>query len=164
MIFGLSLEHFTLLHVLISLVGIVSGIVLLIGMTVPIALRRWTGLFLASTILTSATGFLFPASGLLPSHIVGIVSLLVLALALYALFARHLAGRWRWIYAASVAAALYFNLFVGVVQAFQKIALLQPLAPTQSEPPFLIAQALVLGLLIILGTLAAIRFRPAVMG
>jgi hypothetical protein len=150
-------------HVILSLVGIASGIVVLIGMLLGTPPRGWTTLFLASTILTSLTGFLLPAPGLLPSHIVGIISLLVLALALVALLYGRLSGAWRWIYTASAVLALYLNVFVGVVQAFQKLSFLHPLAPTQSEPPFLIAQALALGLFILLGIIAAIRFRPPVL-
>ena len=163
MVLGLSLQNFTLLHVLLSLIGIASGIVVVIGMLLAAPPRGWTGIFLATTILTSVTGFLFPVAGLLPSHIVGIISLVVLAVAVFALVVRRLAGAWRWIYVASAVLALYLNCFVGVAQAFQKISFLQPLAPTQSEPPFLVAQLCVLGLFVILGIVASIRFRPAAM-
>jgi hypothetical protein len=110
--------------------------------------------------LTSVTGFFFPFDHLLPSHIIGIISLAVLAVAMLALYVYHLAGAWRWIYVVSAVAALYFNLFVGVFQAFQKLPFLQPLAPTQSEPPFLAAQLVVLAIILVLGILAVVRFRP----
>jgi hypothetical protein len=160
MILGMSAATFTTLHVILSLIGIVSGLIALLGM---LAARRpdgWTALFLATTVLTSVTGFLFPRDHLLPSHVVGIISLAVLAIAMLALYVYHLAGAWRWIYVVSAVAALYFNLFVGVVQAFQKLPFLQPLAPTQSEPPFLAAQLVLLAIVVVLGILAVVRFRP----
>ncbi len=161
MILGMSTATFTTLHVILSLIGIVSGIIALFGMLGARRPSGWTALFLATTVLTSVTGFFFPRDHLLPSHIVGIISLVVLAVAMLALYIYHLAGAWRWIYVVSAVAALYFNLFVGVVQAFQKLPFLQPLAPTQSEPPFLVAQLVVLAIVIVLGILAVLRFRPA---
>jgi hypothetical protein len=110
--------------------------------------------------LTSLTGFPLPATQLLPSHIFGVISMVLLALAVYAIYAKHLAGSWRWIYVTSAVSALYLNVFVGVVQSFQKLAFLKPLAPTQSEAPFLIAQVAVLGLFVVLGILAVKKFRP----
>jgi hypothetical protein len=161
MTLGLSLSAFTTLHVVISLIGIASGLVVLWGMLASARLPGWTALFLASTILTSVTGFMFPINGLTPGLVVGAISLVLLAVALIALYAFQLAGPWRWIYVATALAALYFNVFVGIVQAFQKLAFLQPLAPTQSEPPFLAAQLAVLALFLVLGWLAARRFHPA---
>ena len=161
MILGMSTATFTTLHVILSLIGIVSGIIALFGMLGARRPGGWTALFLATTVLTSVTGFFFPRDHLLPSHIVGIISLVVLAVAMLALYIYHLAGAWRWIYVVSAVAALYFKLFVGVVQAFQKLPFLQPLAPTQSEPPFLVAQLVVLAIVIVLGILAVLRFRPA---
>jgi len=161
MILGMSLSAFTMLHVIISLVAIASGFIVLFGMLSGQRLPGWTALFLIATILTSATGFLFPFGKLLPSHVVGIISLVVLVVALLALYAMHLAGAWRWIYVVTAALALYFNVFVLVVQAFQKVSFLQPLAPTQSEPPFQIAQGVVLVIFLLLGYLAVKRFRPA---
>ncbi len=161
MILGMSTDTFTTLHVILSLIGIVSGIIALCGMLGARRLDGWTALFLAATVLTSLTGFFFPRDHLLPSHIVGIISLVVLAAAILALYVYHLAGAWRWIYVVSAVSALYFNLFVGVVQAFQKLTFLQPLAPTQSEPPFLATQLVVLVVVIVLGTIAVVRFRPA---
>ena len=138
MILGISTSTFTLVHVVLSLVGIFAGLVVLFGMFSSKRLTGWTALFLATTVLTSVTGFFFPLDHLLPSHIVGILSLVVLAVAILALYAYHLAGSWRWIYVAGAVVALYLNVFVGVVQAFQKVPPLSALAPTQSEPPFVI--------------------------
>ena len=160
MILGLSFENFTLLHVIISLVGILSGIIVLFAMLGGRDVPALTALFLATTVLTSVTGFLFPFTTLLPSHIVGIISLVLLAAALAGLYAFRLGGVWRWVYVVSAVASLYLNIFVGVVQAFQKLSFLQPLAPTQSEPPFLIAQVAVLLIFLILGFLAVRRFHP----
>lgn len=161
MILGMSLSTFTTVHVIISLVGIASGLVALYGMLQGKKMGGWMALFLLTTILTSATGFLFPFTTLLPSHKVAIISLVVLAIALVALYGFHLSAAWRWIYVVTAVVALYLNCFVGVVQAFQKISFLKPLAPTQSEPPFLIAQLLLLAIFIGLGFLAIRRFHPA---
>jgi hypothetical protein len=160
MILGMSFSTFTTVHVVISLIGIGSGIIVLLGMTSGRKLPRWTAVFLATTILTSVTGFLFPFSQLLPSHVVGAISLAVLAVALAALYGFRLGGAWRWIYVLTAVLALYFNAFVGVVQAFQKLPFLQALAPTQSEPPFAVAQLLVLAVFAVLGYLAVRRFHP----
>jgi hypothetical protein len=161
MILGMSISTFTTVHVVISLVGIASGLIVLVGMFGANRLSGWTALFLAATILTSVTGFMFPISGFTPALAVGALSLVVLAAACLALYVCRLAGAWRWIYVVSATAALYLNVFVAIVQAFQKLPFLQPLAPTQSEPPFLAAQAAVLALFVVFGVLAVIRFRPA---
>lgn len=161
MILGMSLSTFTTLHVVISLVGIASGAIVLLNMLGGRNSAGVTALFLATTVLTSATGFLFPFTHLLPSHVVGIISLIVLAAALLALYAFHLEAAWRWIYVAGAVLALYLNVFVAVVQAFQKLAFLQPFAPTQSEPPFIVAQTLVLAIFVVLGFLAVRSFHPA---
>jgi hypothetical protein len=161
MTLGLSLSGFTTLHVVISLIGIVSGFVVLYGMLGSQRLGGWTVLFLATTILTSVTGFMFPFNGLLPSHVVGAISLVLLALALLALYVFRLDGPWRPVYVATALAALYLNVFVGVVQAFQKLPFLQTLAPTQSEPPFAVAQLAVLAIFLALAFLALRRFHPA---
>jgi hypothetical protein len=142
------------------LIGIATGLVVLFRLVTGKPDRTWTVLFLASTVLTSLTGFPLPATQILPSHIFGILSLVLLAAAIAALYVHHLAGAWRWIYVVSSVTALYLNVFVGVAQAFQKLSLLKPLAPTQSEAPFLIAQTLVLGLFVVLGIMAVKRFRP----
>ena len=159
MILGMSTSTFTLVHVVLSLVGIFAGLVVVFGMFSSKKLDGWTALFLATTVLTSVTGF-FPRDHILPSHIVGIISLVVLAIAILALYALHLAGPWRWIYVVSAVVALYLNVFVGVVQAFQKLPLLASLAPTQSEPPFLIAQSVVLVIFVVLGIVAVRSFHP----
>jgi hypothetical protein len=159
----MSLSTFTMVHVIISMVGIVAGFVALFGMLQGKKMGGWIALFLVATVLTSATGFLFPFTHLLPSHIVGIISLVVLAVALLALYAFHLSGSWRWIYVVTAVVALYFNAFVGVVQAFQKLSFLKSLAPTQSEPPFVVVQFVVLAIFVVLGFLAVRRFHPVSM-
>ena len=159
--FGLSLGTYTVLHVIISLIGIASGFVVMAGMFRSQRLAGWTALFLITTVLTSVTGFGFPSDQILPSHIVGAISLVVLAIAIAAFYLLRLAGAWRWIYVITALSALYLNAFVGVVQAFGKISVLNALAPTQSEPPFAIAQGLVLLAFIVIIVLAAIRFRPS---
>jgi hypothetical protein len=156
----MSLSAFTTLHVVLSLIGIVAGVVVLFGMLGARRLSVLTAIFLLTTVLTSVTGFLFPFHKLLPSHVFGIISLIVLGLALVALYGFGLNGSWRWIYVIGAVIALYLNVFVGIVQAFQKLAPLQPLAPTQSEAPFLIAQLAALGLFLLLGFLAVRRFHP----
>ena len=160
MIAVLSIENFTILHVAISLIGIVSGLIVLVGMLRARRLPGWTALFLATTVLTSVTGFMFPINGLTPAIVVGVISIVILAIALMALYVKHLSGAWRWIYVTTALAALYFNVFVLIVQSFQKVPALQKLAPTQSEPPFLIVQSATLLAFLILGALAARRFRP----
>ena len=159
MIFGMAASTFTLVHVMISLVGIVSGFVVVFGLLAGKRLDRWTALFLTSTVVTSVTGFGFPFDHLLPSHKVGIISLVVLTVAILARHALHLAGAWRWIYVVSAAVALYLNVFVLVVQAFEKVPALKAMAPTQSEPPFLVAQLVVLALFVALTIFALKRFR-----
>jgi hypothetical protein len=148
------------IHVLLSLIGIVSGCVVLYGLLLGRSLGGWTALFLATTILTSVTGFPLAPLGFDPARAVGVISLVLLALAVAALYVFRLAGAWRWVYVGSAIAALYLNVFVGVAQAFQKLPFLQPLAPTQSEPPFLVTQVAVLVIFVALGILAAIRFHP----
>jgi hypothetical protein len=160
MILGMSTSTFTLVHVVISLIGIVSGLIVLFGMFGVRSLNGWTALFLATTVLTNVTGFFFPRDHLLPSHIVGIISLIALAVAILALYVYRLAGSWRWIYVTGAVVTLYLNVFVGVVQAFQKLPFLQPLAPTQSEPPFLATQLIVMAAFVVLGVMAARKFHP----
>lgn len=161
MILGMSVATYTLLHVVISLIGIVTGFVVVLGLLRSRRPGLWTAIFLLATVLTSVTGFGFPFDRLLPSHWFGVISLVVLAIALLALYGFRLGGPWRWVYVTAAMIALYLNVFVGVVQAFQKLAFLQPLAPTQSEAPFLVAQVAVLAIFVLLGILAASRFRPA---
>jgi hypothetical protein len=148
-------------HVVLSLIGIVSGLVVLYGLLTGTAFGGWTMLFLATTILTSVTGFPLAPFGFDPPRAVGVLSLVLLVIALAALYAFKLAGAWRWIYVVAAMAALYLNVFVGVIQAFQKLPSLHALAPTQSEPPFVVTQLVVLVIFLALGVVAAIRFHPA---
>jgi hypothetical protein len=159
MTLGMSLATFTFVHVLISLVGILAGFVVVFGLLGGKRLDGWTALFLTTTVLTSVTGFGFPFEHLLPSHKVGIISLVVLAITIAARYTFHLMGAWRSIYTVGATLALYLNVFVLVVQLFQKVAILHELAPTGSEPAFLVAQLVVLGAFLALGTFATIRFR-----
>ena len=161
MILGMSTATFTLFHVVLSLVGIVAGLVVVVGMWVAKRLDRWTALFLATTVATSVTGFLFHSAHFGPQHFFGLISLVLLVLAILARYSYHLAGSWRPIYVVTVVFALYLNVFVGVVQAFQKLPLLQPLAPTGSEPPFVTAQGLVLVAFVVFTVFALKRFYPA---
>ena len=161
MILGLSTSTFTLLHVLISLVGLFTGFVTIGAMLFGNWLRGWNALFIFSTIATSVTGFFFHSASFGPPHVIGIISLALLAVALVALYPAHLAGRWRWIYVSSAIFALYLNCFVAVVQAFQKIPLLAVSAPTQSEPPFLASQVVLLAVFVVLGFFSVKRFHPS---
>jgi hypothetical protein len=162
MVLGMSLATFTLLHVLISLVGIVAGIVVLFGLIGSNRMSGMTALFLITTILTSATGFLFPFTKLLPSHIIAILSLVLLAIACFALYGQKLSGAWRWIYVLTAMISLYLNVFVLVIQSFLKIGPLHALAPSvpPSEPPFAIVQGVVLVLFIVAIIAAVKKFRP----
>jgi len=160
MIAGLSIENFTILHTAISLIAIASGLIVLAGMLRARRLPGWTAVFLVTTILTSVTGFMFPISGLTPAIVFSLISIVILVIALAALYLKHLSGAWRWIYVTTALVALYLNVFVLIVQSFQKLPALQKLAPTQSEPPFLIAQAVALIAFLILGAMAARKFRP----
>ena len=153
------LEIYTIVHVLISLVGIFSGFVVLIGLLTGNRLDGWTKLFLITTVATSVTGFGFPFHHFTPAHAVGVISLVVLAVAIFARYSRHLAGVWRWIYVISAMVALYLNVFVGVVQSFEKVPPLKALAPTQTEPPFAVTQLIVLTVFVLLAIAAAVRFR-----
>src|SRR5882757_4802330 len=151
MILGMSVGAFTTLHVIISLVAIASGIVVLFAMIGNRRLDALTGFFLLTTILTSVTGFFFHSKAIGPPHIVGVISLIVLAISLLALYGRRLVGIWRPVYIVTAVIALYLNCFVGVVQAFQKVAFLYALAPNGSEPPFVAVQGATLLLFIVLG-------------
>jgi hypothetical protein len=131
----------------------------MIGLLSGRQLDGWTGLFLATTVATSATGFVLPADHLLPSHVVGAVSLLVLTVAVVARYPRRLAGVWRWIYVISAVVALYLNVFVGIVQAFLKVPPLKATAPTQAEPAFVMTQLAAFIVFIVIGTFAVIRFQ-----
>jgi hypothetical protein len=152
---------YTLVHVVISLAGIVSGLVVVAGLLTAQRLDRWTAVFLATTAATSVTGFGFPFERLLPSHVVAVLSLVVLAISMYARYGRRLDGAWRWVYAVTAVTALYFNVFVLVVQLFLKVPALNALAPTQSEPPFALAQGVVLIAFLVLGALTVKTFKPS---
>ena len=161
MIFGMTTATFTLVHVVLSLVGIFSGLVVTFGLITGKRFDGWTAMFLVTTVATSATGFAFPTDHLLPSQVVGTISLVVLAVAIVARYALHLASVWRRIYVVTAVLALYLNFFVLVVQSFLKVPALNALAPTQSEPPFLVAQVVVMAAFITLGVLAWRRFHGA---
>jgi len=160
MILGMSTPTFTVVHVIISLIGIVSGIVVVFGMVRAHRRTGWTALFLVTTVLTSVTGFFFHSDHFGPPHAFGVISLVVLAVAIPALYVYRLAGSWRWVYVAGAVLALYLNVFVGVVQAFEKLPFLRRLAPTQSESPFVVAQLIVMAIFVLFGILAVMRFRP----
>ena len=149
---------FTLFHVALSLVGIGAGLVVAYGLLTSKRLDGWTKLFLVTTAMTSLTGFLFPVHKFLPSHVVGIVSLIVLTLAILARYRFDLAGGWRRTYAITAVVALYLNVFVLVVQLFMKVPALRAIAPTQSEPPFQVAQLAVLLIFALIGIRAAMKF------
>jgi hypothetical protein len=153
------LAAFTLFHVILSLIGIASGFVVVFGLLGSKRLDGWTAWFLITTAATSLTGFLFPVHGFLPSHGVGIVSLVVLVIAIAARYRFDLAGGWRRTYAITAVLALYLNFFVLIVQLFRKVPALETLAPTQSEPPFAITQLVALLAFAVLAIRAAMKFR-----
>jgi len=160
MILGMSTATFTAIHVLISLVGIGSGLVVMYGLFHANRFERWTQVFLATTALTSLTGFLFPNEHITPGIVIGILSLIILAVAAGARYGLRMRGPWRLVYVISAAIALYFNVFVFVVQSFEKVAPLRALAPTQKEPPFGVTQLLVLVMFVVATVCAVKRFRP----
>jgi hypothetical protein len=160
MILGMSTGTYTLLHVVISVVAIGSGLIVMYGF---LRGKRWDGLtaiFLVTTVLTSVSGFGFPFEHLSPAHMIGIISLVVLVVAITARYAFHMAGAWRRIYVISSAIALYFNVFVLVVQSFLKQPALHALAPQGKEPPFLIAQVTVMVIFIVWTIFAVKKFHP----
>jgi hypothetical protein len=159
MIIGMSVHAFTILHTVISLAGSFSGLIVLVAMLGGRSSAQ-TGLFLLSTVLTSVTGFMFHSASFGPPQIVGVISLVALAIAIAALYLFHSAGAWRWIYVVTAVLALYLNVFVGVAQSFDKIPALHALAPTATETPFKIAQLIVLVIFVVLGFRAVKRFRP----
>jgi hypothetical protein len=166
MILGMGLSTFVLVHVIISLIGIAVGFIVMFGMLGSSRMPGWTASFLLLTILTSATGFLIPPllfEKLLPSHMIGVLSLLLLAIACYALYGQKLSGSWRWIFVVTALLAQYFNVFVLVIQSFLKVGPLHALAPSvpPSEPPFAIAEGIVLVFFIIVIIGAIRRFHPA---
>jgi hypothetical protein len=153
------LPTFTIVHVAISLVAIISGFVVLFGMISDKRLDRWTASFLATTVATSVTGFGFPIKGMTPGIAFGAISLVVLAAVTYARYPRHLAGWWRRVYVVGAIFAFYLNFVVLIVQSFQKVPSLHALAPKQTEPPFMVAQIVSLVAFLVLGSLAVRRFR-----
>jgi hypothetical protein len=154
------LHIYTVIHTLISLVAIFTGLVVLLGLLAGNRLDRWTKWFLSTAVLTTVTGFFFPFHGFTPAIGLGIISLPFLALTVFARYSKHLAGAWRWIYVIGAVICLYFNLFVLVVQLFEKVPALHALAPTQTEPPFKLTQLIVLLVSALLAIVAAIRFHP----
>ena len=158
------LRAYTIIHTLISLIGIFTGLIVLFGLLAGKRLDGWTKWFLITTVLTSVTGFFFPFHGFTPAIALGIMSLIAPAVAIFARYPRQLAGHWRWIYVVTAVIALYFNVFVLVVQIFEKIPALHAMAPTQTEPPFKLTQLVVLAIFVLLGIIAAIRFRPTPAG
>jgi hypothetical protein len=160
MMLGMPAAAFTLLHVIISLVGIATGAVCVFGLLKGRLERGWTALFLTFTALTDLTGYLFHPFAGTPAEIVGFISLAALLLATFALYSKRLSGHWRVAYLACALFALYLNCFVAVIQAFGKIEALKALAPTQKEPPFLIAQAALLLVFLMLGWFTTRRFHP----
>lgn len=160
MTWGLPTHLFLQIHVALSLIGILAGLIVLYGLLAGRALGGWTALFLTTTILTSVTGFPLPPFGLDPPRMVGILSLILLTVAVVAYYGFRLAGAWRWIYVVTAMAALYLNCFVAVIQSFAKIPSLHRLAPTLSDPPFLAAQIIVLALFLTLGFVSVRQFHP----
>jgi hypothetical protein len=161
MTLGMSLSTFTEVHVGLSLIGIGTGLIVLLGLISGRLLHFWNGLFLLTTVLTSVTGFLFPFKGVTPGIKIGIISMVMLAVAIAALYLFHLAGGWRATFVVTAAISLYLNVFVLIVQLFEKVPALHALAPTKSEPPFLIAQIVVMAVFIVLAVMAVRKFRSA---
>jgi hypothetical protein len=160
----LILSVYTFIHVVLSLVGIGSGAVVVQGMLVSKRRDEWTAIFLVTTLATSLTGFGFPFEHVLPAHVVGLLSLIALVAAMVARYPYQLVGRWRLTYVTGAVVALYFNVFVLIAQAFLKIPALKAMAPTQSDPPFVVAQLVALVAFVALGIFAARRFQPVVSG
>jgi hypothetical protein len=156
----MGLKIFTWVHVVISLIAIVSGCVVVIGLLAAQPLDSWTIVFLVTTGLTSATGFGFPFKKFMPSHALSIISLAVLAVTILARYAFQLSGSWRWVYVIGAVISFYLNVFVLIVQAFQKVPALKAKAPTQSEPPFLATQLGTLAVFVAITIVAALRFYP----
>jgi hypothetical protein len=151
---------FTLIHVALSLIGIVSGLMVALGLLGAKRLDGFTAIFLVTTVLTSVTGFFFPFHGVTPGIVVGIISLVMLAIAILARYIGHIAGAWRWIYVVTAMISLYLNVFVLVAQLFEHVPALHALDPTQSGPPFKITQLVVLVIFLVWTIAAAIKFHP----
>ncbi len=150
----------TIVHTAISLVALATGPAVVADLLGSREREGMTKLFLAMALLTSATGFLFPFTQLLPSHVVGLVALLVLAVAIPARYRFGLRGAWRWVYAGGAVASLYLLVFVLIAQLFTKIPALTAAAPTLSEPPFAVTQGVTLAVFVVIGLLAVRRFHP----
>lgn len=168
MLLGMSLQTFTTVHVIITLIAISTSFVVTGGMVANKPLPGWTAICLLFTVLTSVTGFMFPFSGFTPAIGTGIISSVLLIAALIALYAKHLAGAWRWLYVTTAVAAFWFNFFVLIVQSFEKLPVLNAAAPMVGPPfaepvntHFIVAQAVALLAFIGIGILGAIKFRPA---
>ncbi len=155
----LGMTTLTFVHVVISLIGIFSGFVVVFGLLAGKRLDGWTALFLATTVATSVTGFFFPFHGVTPGGVIGVISLIVLAVAIFARYTRHLAGGWRRTYVITAVLAQYLNFFVLIVQSFEKVPALKAMAPTQSAGPFKVAQLVALVVFLALGIAAAVKFR-----
>ena len=158
------LQIYTIIHTLISLIAIFTGVVVLFGLLAGKRLDGWTKWFLITAVATTVTGFFFAFHGLTPAIKLGIISLVVLAVTIYARYPKRLAGAWRWIYVIGAVMTLYFNIFVLIVQAFEKVPALNAIAPTQTEPPFKLTQLVALALFVVLTIVAAIRFRDETSG
>jgi len=154
-----DLLTFTLIHVVLSIVGIVAGLVVVGGLMAGVRFDAWTGVYFVTTVLTNVTGFGFPFATILPSHIVGGVSLVVLPVAIAALYWKHLKGAWRSIFVVTAVFALYLNVFVLVAQLFQKVPAMIALAPTQTAPAFVVTHLIVIALFVVLGRAAVKGFR-----
>jgi hypothetical protein len=154
------LQTYTIVHTFFSLVAIFTGFVVLFGLFAGKRLDGWTKCFLITAVATTVTGFFFPFHGLTPAIKLGIISTVLLAITIYARYPKALAGAWRWIYVVGAVISLYFNVFVLIVQSFEKIPALYAMAPTQTEPPFKLTQLVVLALFIVLAIAAVVRFRP----
>jgi len=155
----LGMMALTFVHVVLSLIGIFAGFFVVLGLLTSKRLDGWTALFLASTVATSVTGFFFPFHGITPADVFGILSLILLPIAMYARYGRNLAGGWRLTYVVTAMIALYLNVFILIVQLFEKVPALRALAPTLSEPPFKVTQLVALALFVALTIAAAIKFR-----
>jgi hypothetical protein len=154
------LQIYTIVHTLVSLVAIFTGFVVLFGLLAGKRLDGWTKCFLITAVATTVTGFFFPFHGITPAIKLGIISLVVLLVTIFARYAKHLAGAWRWIYVVGAVISLYFNVFVLIVQSFEKIPALHAMAPTQTEQPFKLTQLIALALFILLTIISVIRFHP----
>ena len=154
------LQIYTIIHTLISLIAIFAGFVVLYGLFAGKRLDGWTKWFLITAVATTVTGFFFPFHGLTPAFELGIISVVVLAITIYTRDPKNLTGPWRWIYVIGAVISLYFNVFVLIVQSFEKVPALHAMAPTQTEQPFKLTQLVVLSLFVVLAIVAVIRFRP----